>query len=146
MVSEIVSYRLISFSYRAELVNLDLFLKKVIHEAEKRKINKRTIFKIRLSVEEAITNIISHGYPMQSEIPGDISIVCYLRGKHIFGLTIQDYGVPFRIDEADKPDTTSPLENRTAGGLGIHLLKSSTDFYSYHRKSGINSLTLEYDY
>ncbi len=52
--------------------------------------------------------------------------------------TVSDEGSPFNPFEVEVPDTDAPLEDRRAGGLGIHLARSLMDRHEYDRTSGRN--------
>ena len=41
------------------------------------------------------------------------------------------------------PDLTLPLEQRTPGGLGIHLMRNVMDRLQYRHEAGHNTLRLE---
>ena len=125
----------------AEPVNLKHLIDRVIEEAEKLSLNDKTIFKIRLSLEETFSNIINHAYP---DTTGDILVSCFLREQRIFNVEIQDTGIPFNVMEATPPDVSSKIEEREAGGLGIHLIKKSTNDMTYRRVSRHNILNLAF--
>ena len=59
-------------------------------------------------------------------------------GDHTINITISDNGAPFNpIKDAPLADTTSPLEHREVGGLGLvfvtHMMKNPTYRYSHGR-------------
>jgi anti-anti-sigma factor len=57
-------------------------------------------------------------------------------------LTVSDDGVPFDPLAVPSPDTSRPLEERTVGGLGIHLVRHLVDQMTYERRGDRNVLTL----
>ena len=57
-------------------------------------------------------------------------------------ITIVDYGIPFDPLEADTPDTSLPLAERTIGGLGIHLVQNMVDEFTYERDGDRNIVVL----
>jgi len=57
-------------------------------------------------------------------------------------LTVKDDGHPFNPLESAEPDTSLPVEDRTIGGLGIHLLRKMSDRMEYARVESKNQLTL----
>jgi len=143
MVSKIKSIPLSSDHYPADLTSLQIILKKALWTAEKQNIDKKTIFRIRLSVEESVSNIIKYAYPGN---PGKIFLEYFLRKGNIFGIRLKDSGIPFNLKDTHSPDTSSELGKRDIGGLGIYLIRKSTDKIHYHRKSQYNILTLEFYY
>ena len=54
---------------------------------------------------------------------------------------ISDDGTPHNPLHAPEPDTDLPLEDRVAGGLGIHLVRTLTSEVSYELVGGRNMLT-----
>jgi anti-sigma regulatory factor (Ser/Thr protein kinase) len=57
-------------------------------------------------------------------------------------VTVEDDGVPFNPLEATEPDLDRPLEERSIGGLGIHLVKNLMDDVEYRREAGRNYLVM----
>jgi serine/threonine-protein kinase RsbW len=55
--------------------------------------------------------------------------------------TVSDDGRPFDPLSQPSPDIHAPLEDRTIGGLGIHLIRSMMDAVEYRRADGRNHLT-----
>jgi len=91
------------------------------------------------AVDEAVTNIIVHGYHGQ---PG--SIVIELEQAESFLLIrLLDQAAPFDPTAVPAPDVTSPLEQRPLGGLGVHLARHLVDEMTYRpAPQGGNELTL----
>jgi serine/threonine-protein kinase RsbW len=56
---------------------------------------------------------------------------------------VEDDGQPFNPLEAPEVDTTKPLEERTIGGLGIHIVRKLMDGLEYQRHEGKNLLVLK---
>ena len=101
------------------------------------------VFVINLALDELITNAVAHGSFGGTSDP---KIEIHLRVDHdVLILTMEDNGNPFDPTIDTKPDTTSALEARKVGGLGLHLVKSFADRVSYEFVGGKNRLTLEHD-
>lgn len=99
---------------------------------------------LRLIVEEACVNVISHAYPLGA--PGPLSLQVEARqhgGRPVMEITIEDQGAPFNPLALAVPDQTGPLEDLPIGGLGVHLIRSLSDLqhYSHDRERG-NVLTI----
>ena len=78
---------------------------------------------ILLASMEAITNILIHGYQEQKGlIEVDIAI-----GRDTVTVRLRDQAPAFDLDCIPTPDTTSPLEDRPLGGLGVHLVRKLMD-------------------
>jgi serine/threonine-protein kinase RsbW len=94
------------------------------------RLDEATAFAVQLAVEELFTNLVRHNTGGAEQIAVRLDID---DGRLLVTLT------DFDVDPADPDVATSagvslPLEDRTVGGLGIHLVKSMFD-----------SLTYEYD-
>jgi anti-sigma regulatory factor (Ser/Thr protein kinase) len=55
----------------------------------------------------------------------------------------EDNGKAFDPLQAEEVDTTVPIEDRTVGGLGIHLMRKLMNELSYARTDGLNVLTMK---
>ena len=98
-------------------------------------------FRLALAIEEAATNVIGHAFaglppPHVITVRLDIS-------PQLLVAEIIDNGHPFDPTAVPPPDLTLPLEQRTPGGLGIHLMRSMVDRLQYRRSGGQNRLRLE---
>jgi len=97
-------------------------------------------FKIGLSVEEAVENVVRYAY--------DGGIGWLEAGTSLdndsLNLTIElrDAGVPFNPLEKEDPDTTLSIQDRDIGGLGIFLCKKMMDNIYYRYEDGNNVLTM----
>ncbi|MBF0537745.1 MAG: SpoIIE family protein phosphatase [Nitrospirae bacterium] len=96
-------------------------------------------FYSKLAVEEACTNIIKYAYDDPNK--AWISLSVALTDNKLV-ITIKDRGRPFNYDSVATPDTTTNLEDRTPGGLGIHFVRQIMEEISYKHKNGIGTLTL----
>ena len=101
------------------------------------------VFAINLELDELITNTVTHA---SFEAGIDPRIDIHLKVEFdILTLTIEDNGSPFDPTLETAPNTTAPLESRTVGGLGLHLIKHFASRISYESVGGKNRLTLEHD-
>ena len=106
----------------AVISNLDNAVDFVVVEAEKLGFNAICLNRIRLSCEELFVNIINYAYPDKT---GSIEISCDETGeKKGLRIEIADSGIAFDPLSCAPEDTTKlPIEQRTIGGLGIHLVR-----------------------
>ncbi len=88
-------------------------------------------FDFKLVVDEACTNIITHGY--RKADPGLITIT-FEKDKENAKLTIHDKGVSFKPENASEPDVESDWEKRQPGGLGLFIIKNMMDEVNYESK------------
>lgn len=116
----------------AELESLSLFrgfiddiCKKYTH------IKNEDRYDLKLAVDEACTNIITHGYAGLN--PGTIILnIDVYSDKAV--VTLTDFGHPFEPSEAPAPDVASGLEDRPMGGFGLFFIYETMDQVDY--KSG----------
>ena len=98
-----------------------------------------TTMQINLAMEEAVVNVINYAYPTGTK--GNITIEAKSNGKELM-LVISDTGKPFDPTARAEVDTTLNVEDRSIGGLGIHLIRQIMDHINYERTNGHNILTL----
>jgi serine/threonine-protein kinase RsbW len=98
-------------------------------------------YKLRLAVEEIVTNIIMHGY---REGPGEIRVSGGLERDHVW-VQVADQAPPFdpRTVHSGPQPNTPPMEMQL-GGLGLFLALKAVDGFSYKFANGknINTLTM----
>jgi serine/threonine-protein kinase RsbW len=85
-------------------------------------------FDLKSAVDEACTNIILHGY--RDREPGEID-VCFEEDEERVVVTITDRGRAFSPGDLPAPDLSSSWKERTAGGLGWHLIRKMVDEVEY---------------
>ena len=91
---------------------------------------------IELVVEELAINALTHGGP-----GGDVAVVLVIERDRV-SIEICDDGVAFNPLEAPAPDTTSALDDREIGGLGLHIVTSLAQEMSYKRVDGLNKVRI----
>ncbi len=96
------------------------------------------IHDIQLAVEEAITNVIVHGY---RDLPGMIAVRSRVSAE-MAEIAIEDSAPPFDPLLLPEPDTSSDLDDRTIGGLGVHFIRELMDGIEYRYENGKNILVL----
>lgn len=102
-------------------------------------IDAATLHDLNVTLDEALSNIIAHGFDdgAESEI--------LIRLEHGAGevvIVIEDRGRPFDPTQAPAPDVNAPLQARKVGGLGVHFMRSLMDEVSHCRIDGRNQLRL----
>lgn len=97
-------------------------------------------FKIRLSVEEAVENVVRYAYE------GGVGWLEVGTGLDPEGvmltILLKDAGVPFNPLDKPDPDVTLSAEERQIGGLGIYICKKLMDHIEYRYEDGCNVLTM----
>ena len=96
-----------------------------------------TEHKLALIIEELLSNAIRHG--MGESGAEGVEVGLERQGVRVLGRVV-DRGPPFDPTAAVAPDVTSGIEARQVGGLGVHLVRSLVEGWSYTRKGGRNRL------
>lgn len=98
-------------------------------------------FKIRLSIEEAVENVVRYAY---EDGIGWIEVGTELSSDNLLlTIILRDAGTPFNPLEKADPDITLSADERPIGGLGIFLCKQMMDSIAYSYENGCNVLTME---
>lgn len=101
----------------------------------------KTAFQTDLTLDEILTNIVTHGFPNGGEHTIDVT-VSVSNSNQAVCITISDDGVPFDPTSIAEADTTSDLEDRAIGGLGIHFVKKISSSMTYSRTNENNHLVI----
>ena len=107
--------------------------------AQEKQLSQSLVMGINLALEEAVSNVILYAYPKETD--GLVDVEAILR-KDSLEFIIVDSGVPFDPTAAPVVDTTLPIEERSIGGLGIHLVRELMGSVSYERKDEKNYLRM----
>lgn len=94
---------------------------------------------LRLVAEEGLSNVIRHAYADAAQHSIEVALEV---GRGEVQLVFRDDGRPFDPLAAPAPDLDGPVEQRRAGGLGIHLLRRLVDRADYRREGDANVLRL----
>lgn len=100
------------------------------------------LFKIRLSVEEVVENIVRYAY---ANGDGFLEVYTEKDDAGMLTITLKDAGKPFDPLAKEDPDITLSAEEREIGGLGIFITKQMMDFVQYKYEDGCNILTMKKD-
>lgn len=111
-----------------------------IEEAAEEVLAPGGVFKLNMSVEELMTNVVMHGDGPDPQ--ASIGVVILVDPRCV-SIELSDAGPafdPFR--EAPKPSLDASVEERKVGGLGIHLVGKLVDRAYYNRSGGRNVVRL----
>jgi anti-sigma regulatory factor (Ser/Thr protein kinase) len=100
------------------------------------------LMSFHLALEEAVTNVIHHGYVDGQSHEFTVSLAAAPGG--LVTAVVSDDAPAFDPVARPPVDTSLPLEERPIGGLGVHLIKNLMDSVRYERREGRNILTLEW--
>lgn len=108
----------------ATLDSLDTVSKFVARATAQVGLDDHAAWQVQLAVDEAVTNIIQHGYDAGSR--GTIELGWQVADA-MLEIALRDHGRRFDPTNVPAPDTAAPLEDRQPGGLGIFLMNKLMD-------------------
>ena len=98
--------------------------------------------RLQIAVDEAVTNIIEHGYADQPHGTAQIEINVEVDSDR-FRIQISDNGMSFDPNQMSDVDMQSHAASGKAGGLGVFLMRKIMDQVDYqYQKGKKNQLTL----
>lgn len=117
---------------------LDVIFERLNVVLEDPRVDDRTVYVIRLAVEELFTNMVKYnpdGAPA-------IRITALLDNGSITVSMMDRGGAPFDVTAARTPDLDLPMEERRVGGLGLHLVRKLVDRLEYSHEDGHTTITI----
>lgn len=117
---------------RGTLDSLESIRKYVTEQAKVAGLDKKSVYKLTLAVDEIASNIINYGY-VKHGLAGDIVLNSKLTDAELI-VTLEDSAVPYdpRETEVDaENEIAKPLDDRGIGGLGIFLAVNGVDRFDY---------------
>jgi serine/threonine-protein kinase RsbW len=88
----------------------------------------KIIYSTKLAVEEAVTNIIRHGYI--NTTGGKITVQILVRSNSLYIILI-DQGPSFDPQQVNNPDIEKYVDTGKKGGLGIFMIRKLMDEFHY---------------
>lgn len=107
-----------------------------------------TTFAIQLCFEEALSNIVRHGFagaPEEEAGNKEVSLALETHNDAIVA-TIEDCGPAFNPLEIPPPVAPTTIGDLPLGGRGIQLMRKFAQSVDYERRDGVNRLTLSFTY
>jgi anti-sigma regulatory factor (Ser/Thr protein kinase) len=109
--------------------------------ARKAGLREDAVYHCHLSVEEALTNIIEHGYRFHGD--GQVIDLVVSNTPDTFAVTIIDDASKFNPLSLPEPDPSTPLMEREGGGWGVFFLRKFMDRVAYSYDGNRNHLRME---
>lgn len=131
------THRITRAAYLESLDDFRKFLKE--HCADQPNVTAEVLYDIQLAVDEACTNIITHGYADMD--PGSIILDLELAPDQLT-VTLTDFGHAFEPSSAPIPDVNAPIEQRETGGFGLFFIQQSVDQMDYRVTEDGNKMIL----
>jgi len=128
----------LELNVKAAIENVPLLMDNLQNFMRHKGFTEETILDVQLAADEAVTNIISHGYRGRE---GIIEVRCRVSAEDLV-LTIEDSAEPFDPLSVKEPEFGDDVESRQIGGLGIFLMRKKMDEVAYEFKNGKNVLML----
>lgn len=107
--------------------------------ASKYRFSKSEVNALTISVDEACTNIIKHGY--QNIQSGSITMNVHVKYDRLV-VELIDHGTSFNPNQVSDPNIYQYVQNGKKGGLGIFIMKKFLDDIQYITSGQVNILRL----
>ena len=102
-------------------------------------VTDEVVYDVQLAVDEACTNIISHGYAALDA--GSIILDLDIHPDRLV-VSLTDFGHAFEPSSAPVPDVDAPIEEREVGGFGLFFIQQAMDEMNYQVTEDGNKMTL----
>lgn len=100
-------------------------------------VDRTTCYELKLAVEEACANVVTHGYAGMN--PGSIVLQLAFDPGQV-RVTLTDFGHAFEPCEPDAPDLEAALEEGLSQGFGLYIIYQTMDDIQYHTAQDGNHL------
>lgn len=120
------------FRADASLENLQEVRAFIDRAGEKLGVDKGALADLRLAVDEAVTNIVQHGYRGRG---GPIEVDMRAEGKDVH-VRIRDRALSFSSENVRAPQLNTEFAERPFGGMGVFLIEKMTDEHEYRALPG----------
>ena len=110
-------------SVKASLENLQKVRQYIDRVGTSLGVNEKAMGDLRLVVDEAVTNVIIHGY---GDDDGVVELHMEAEGDSVI-IRIRDHAKTFDPSHVNAPELDTALKNRPFGGMGIFLIREMTD-------------------
>ena len=120
---EVKSGQVFDLSVKASLENLQKVRHHVEHAGNKLGVSERALGDLLLVIDEAVTNVIIHGY---GDLEGVVELHMEGEGDAVI-IRIRDRAKNFDASNISAPQLDTALKDRPFGGMGIFLIRKMTD-------------------
>jgi serine/threonine-protein kinase RsbW len=110
-------------SVEASLENLQKIRQYINQAGVRLCVSKEAMGDLRLVVDEAVTNVIIHGY---GGLDGMVDLHMEAEGDAVI-IRIRDTAKAFDAGHVNAPQLDTALKDRPFGGMGIFLIRKMTD-------------------
>ena len=131
------THRIARAAYLESLSDFREFIKE--HCSRIPGVTNEMLYDVQLAVDEACTNIISHGYAGMD--PGSIILDLDIHSDKVI-VTLTDFGHSFEPSSTPVPDVNAPIEERELGGFGLFFIQQAMDEMTYQVTEDGNKMIL----
>jgi len=128
------------FSLNGNLSELERLTAEIARFCRENSLGEEVEFQLNLVLEELFVNTVRHGGCAGAK---DSTRVRLLAGADGVDVTFADRGVPFDPTLAPAAKVDLPLEERHAGGMGIHLVREIMRDLRYQRSGEWNQIRMK---
>ena len=125
--------------FQNRLADLGHATEEAVRFIEENGVNGEAVYVANLAIEEMATNILKYGYDDTSV--HEILLRVEVLPERLL-LILEDDGHEFNPLNISEPAVNLPAEDRTPGGLGIHLVRKFAEEMRYERRDCHNRLTV----
>ena len=100
-------------------------------------------FPVHLAMEELFVNMVKYNPGVATDITVDVGVTVTDKtqgsdgpGQEVTVTLVDSGGVEFDVTAERRVEIDVPLERRTPGGLGIHLIQNLVDELEYNYRDG----------
>jgi len=100
-------------------------------------------FPVHLAMEELFVNMVKYNPNVDTDIAVEVTVTFSekatgggVSGQEVTVTLVDNGGVEFDVTAERSVNIDAPLEERTPGGLGIHLIQNLADRLEYTYKDG----------
>ena len=123
----------------AELESLAVFRSFIEDACRRQQLqDAEIVYDLKLAVDEACTNIITHGYAGMN--PGSIILALEFEPGRVL-VRITDFGHAFEPSQTPLPDLQANLNGQRVGGFGLYFIYQTMDRVDYEVTEDGNCLT-----
>ncbi len=110
-------------------------------QAQRRAWPQRTLFALQLCLEEALANVLMHGFADPPRDTDSIELQLHENGEQVT-LQLRDNGPAFDPTRAAPPTLAASVDEAVAGGHGLRLMRHYLHDLAYERVGQYNQLSL----
>lgn len=121
---------------RGTLNEIDPIIDYAVTAAHEAGLSEHAMQRVRLAVDEIVTNIVVHGYE-EAGRSGELSISAEFDEDQL-KICLEDTGMEYDPRSTPPPNLASSIEKRPLGGLGVYLALWAVDQFYYEHEHNRN--------